>query len=205
MTETSWSTGIGVVAWRRLGSGFSLIEVMVSLVIISLGILGVSGLLLKGLSNTQASGMRTMVALQASSLASAMYANRAFWANPAQGIIAFSSKADGSITGKNLAIGSEDSCVGTPKAPTPMSCTPAQLAGSDVRTWVNSVNRALANATSDLQCTPIAQGSSAYMSCVIQVEWAEHFVELSNGSNNAPSNESAATAGRRTFMLHVEL
>lgn len=205
VTKRFWSTRTAVDVQSKRVSGFSLIEVLVSLVIISLGILGVSGLLLKGLSNTHTAGMRTLVALQASSLASAMYANRAFWANPESGIIAFSSNADGSINGKNLALVSEGNCIGTPQSPTPTSCTPAQLAGADVRTWVNGINRAFANAFTELQCTPIAVGSSAYMSCVILVEWEEHFMNVSSGSNAAHAIESAATAGRRTYMLHVEL
>jgi type IV pilus assembly protein PilV len=57
--------------------GFSLIEVLVAVVIFSLGVLGIALMQLKGAQYTKQSGSRTVAVVQARSLADAMRANPA--------------------------------------------------------------------------------------------------------------------------------
>src|SRR5450830_202992 len=59
--------------------GYALIEVMISLVIVSVGLLGIAKMFALALGNTQVSGSRALAAIYAGSLSSAMHANRAFW------------------------------------------------------------------------------------------------------------------------------
>lgn len=61
----------------RLHSGFTLIEVLVSIVIVSFGLLGVAGLLSTGLKSTQGSLQRTQASLLAYDMADRMRMNRA--------------------------------------------------------------------------------------------------------------------------------
>ena len=60
--------------------GFTLIEVLVTLVVLSLAMLGVTGLQATVLADTQNASLRGLVALQATSLANRMHSNRAYWA-----------------------------------------------------------------------------------------------------------------------------
>src|SRR5580700_12341596 len=59
--------------------GFSLIEVMVALIIIAVGMLGIAKMQALALSTTESSGVRSLVAIEAASLAASMHANRDYW------------------------------------------------------------------------------------------------------------------------------
>lgn len=58
----------------RPASGFTLIEVLVALVVLSIGLLGVAGLQLRSLQSSHASYERTVVTLQAHDLVERMWA-----------------------------------------------------------------------------------------------------------------------------------
>jgi type IV pilus assembly protein PilV len=57
--------------------GFSMVEVLVTMVIIAFGLLGVAGLLTAGLRNNQSSQLRTQASILAYDMAERMRANRA--------------------------------------------------------------------------------------------------------------------------------
>ena len=59
--------------------GFSLIEVMVALIVLSVGLLGVAKMQALSLSSTTISNKRSMAAIEAASLAAAMHVNRGYW------------------------------------------------------------------------------------------------------------------------------
>jgi type IV pilus assembly protein PilV len=60
--------------------GFSLMEVMVALVVSTVGLLGLAKMEALGLSSTSVAGSRSLAAIEASSLAAAMHANPGYWA-----------------------------------------------------------------------------------------------------------------------------
>lgn len=173
---------------KRKVAGFSLIETLVSILIISLGIMGTSSLLIKGMSNAKTASLRSIAAMQASSLAAAMYANRTFWASRANAISFTSSGTSLATKSSNLDT-SQTSC---------SACTPAQLAGLEASTWAASLGNALPDAKSDVSCPAVAD--NAAHNCTIKISWSERFVD--SGKNAAAA--SAATAGERNYFLHVE-
>jgi len=63
--------------------GFSLIEVMVAVIVICVGMLGIAKMQALSLSNTTTARLRSLAAIEAASLASAMHSNRQYWANTA--------------------------------------------------------------------------------------------------------------------------
>jgi type IV pilus assembly protein PilV len=65
-------------------SGLSLIEVMVSIVIMSVGLLGIAGLQLKALKNTYASFQRSVATLQAQDLSDRLWASTCIFSNSAK-------------------------------------------------------------------------------------------------------------------------
>lgn len=178
-------------------TGFTLIEVLVSLIIISLGILGVTGMLLKGVNNAKTANMRTLAALQAGSLASAMTANPGFWKSNTSPI-SVNVSATGTPTVSGMTLGNASDCVFT--SGTATNCTPAQIAGSDMRNWLNSINVTLANAGAQLNCTAYLNPNARPVSCDIAITWHEHFVD----SSKTQASDSAATSGDRSYILHFE-
>src|SRR5215471_12867444 len=59
--------------------GFSLVEVMVALLVISIGLLGIAKMQALALSNTSGARVRALASLEAASLAATMQADRNYW------------------------------------------------------------------------------------------------------------------------------
>jgi type IV pilus assembly protein PilV len=83
---------------RRRARGFTLLEVMVALVITSIGLLGIAKIQALAYASTGTASMRSLVALQAAGLAAAMHADRGYWAR------AYGADS-GHITGTNISDG----------------------------------------------------------------------------------------------------
>ena len=71
-------------AQHALDAGFTLVEVLVSIIVIAVGLLGIAKLEALAFSNTGVSSLRSLAAIVASSLAAIMHADRIYWgtANP---------------------------------------------------------------------------------------------------------------------------
>lgn len=94
----------------RASTGFSLIEVMISLVITSIGLLGLAGLILNGLRTSTSAAHRTVAVELAHEMAERMRANR-------DGVAA------GAYNSLTAAV-ADPGCIAS-------NCTPAQLAVYD--------------------------------------------------------------------------
>ncbi len=106
---------------ERILRGFTLVEVLVSLVILSVGLLGLAGLHLSGLRDNESAYLRSQATLQAYDMVDRMRANLA-------GLEAGGYNA---ITGP----GSDPGCLA-------VDCTPLQMAASDAFQW-NTANAGL--------------------------------------------------------------
>ncbi len=192
---------------RRLqqrSRGFSLLESLISLSLLSVGILGIAALLTQGYASIKTSGMRTIAALQASSLASAMYANHAFWANAKAGDIRFSATGTTINASQGLEPASTLSCKASTSGRSP--CTPAAIAAVDVAAWSTSVSSALASVRTAITCTT---PSNQPRSCAIEIRWSERFLQRgalrnADGSIDNQALASTATQGERTYILRVQ-
>ena len=181
-------SGQGGYRSKQVQAGFSLLETLVAILIVSIGVLGTSGLLIKGMSSAKTSSLRATAAMQASSLAAALYSNRTFWAAH-DSAISFTSSGASLVSSSTNIDTSKTSC---------SSCTPAQLAGLDVSTWVNSLNNALPDAKSDVSCPQVTSNSAR--NCTIKISWSERFIESDKNAGAA----SVATTGERSYFLHIE-
>jgi type IV pilus assembly protein PilV len=96
--------------------GFTLLEVLVAIVVFSIGLLGIAGLQVAGMRYTHGSQLRSLATMQAENMADSMRANRV-------GV------ADGhyNVTGSMPTSYPTDCSVAT--------CTPADLARFDLVTW----------------------------------------------------------------------
>jgi len=145
-------------------SGFTLLEVMVAIVVLSLGLLGLAGLQAASLRNNQTAYYRGIATQQAYDIADRLRANLAGVGSP-------------NYSYNNLTLGIP---VGNPDC-FAAACTPANMAISDHRQW-NTANAALlpsGNGTVVCADGPAAAGCTAATGTWvfnITVMWSEKVV-----------------------------
>jgi len=173
---------------QRAGQrGFSLMEVMVALVVTTVGLLGLAKMESLALSSTGVASARSLAAIEASSIAAAMHANPGYW-------------ADGGLSQPSIVItnaanpyATAASCYNVPGT---SSCTPAAMAAYDLQQWAVALNNVLPGYVATIACTPA--GSTAPVTCTITIQWSENAV-ASNGQQTQMG--SLATP---TYVLYVQ-
>lgn len=103
---------------HRRNRGFTLIEVLIALVILSIGLLGIAGLQTRGQQFSYAAHMRTQATMLAYDIMDRIRMNDAI--------------ARDNVQGYHKASGSGADCLST-------TCTPAQLRDFDVKTWQDTI------------------------------------------------------------------
>lgn len=163
--------------------GFSLLEVLVALLVISISLLGVAGMQALSISNTGESGFRSIAATQAASLAAAMSANEGFWqVGVAPGPFTISG---GTVNGVAASTFLNCSSYGT----SPTACSPSNMATYDMSQWGTQLASALPSGAAVVTCN-----FATLDICQIQVTWVE---------KNLAQNQSLATAGGSSYHLDV--
>jgi len=175
---------IGPLSKRGAG-GFSLVEVMVALIVVSIGLLGLAKMETVALASTTVAGARSLAAIEAASLASMMHANQGFWQNTA----VFNSV---SISGADP-YPSQGAC--TQAHP----CPPQAMAEADLNLWASALSLLLPGYSAEITCTPLT--ATAPVSCTIGITWAENAVAI-----NAQQSTQTAMAGLNgpTYILYVQ-
>lgn len=120
----SASTALAIRARRRASAGFSLVEAMVSLIVISVGMIGIAALYGQGLSAGRTALSRTIAVNLAATMAENIRVNRL-------GQAAYAGA------------GADNNC--DPAAGGGVDCTPAQMAAHDVFLWSADVAAQLPN------------------------------------------------------------
>lgn len=170
---------------RRSQSGFSLLEVMISLLVIAIGLLGVAKTQALAIGNTKTAGSRSLAALHAASIASAMHANKGYWASglaPASLTISNTTVSDATLNGQSV------DC-------TASSCTSLQLAGYDLKTiWGPAVQQQLPGGTGTIACS---NAVGVAVTCTVTVNWNEKYI----GLNQATVDTSKQTSIQSVALL----
>jgi type IV pilus assembly protein PilV len=156
---------------RRFERGVSLIEVLVAIVIFSLGLLGLALMQLKGSTFTKEAGARTMSTLQVSSLIDAMQANPA---GAEAGDYVFSGSTAPAVT----------DCSST-------TCTPKQVACNDIAAWIAQTEQAAPQARGGEAAYVIASNATVG-GYIAKVYW--NGVIAPEGSSGPPSPSDLSEA-----------
>lgn len=128
-------------SWRRTTGGFSLVEVLVAIVVLSFGLLGMVGMQAFALQANREARLQGQAAGLARELAEMMRGNKVVGADPSDTINFYL----GAFTTGNLVMGANASyCSG---ANTTAACaTPADVAKAEMTDWLNRVNTELPGA-----------------------------------------------------------
>jgi type IV pilus assembly protein PilV len=142
--------------------GVSLIEVLMAVLVFSVGLIGLSGLLIASLRSNQSGYQRTQVEFLALSMADRMRANPlAVWSG------GYNS------TGYPL--------TGTQACTTASACTPAKLALRDQYLWSSQLKTFLPNPAASIACTNGVTPDTVQLrvrppyagNCVMRISWTE--------------------------------
>jgi len=196
---------IQVAARQR---GFSLVEVMVALVVCAVGLLGLAKMESLALSSTGIAGNRSIAAIQASSLASAMHANRAYWAAGLAPAAVTVTVTNGNwvINNGNLAAAPPGAVAAPPSAPNGCvapgagACTMDQMAANDLQNWAAALAALMPNSLATISCTVAL---NVPVSCNIQLQWVENAVAANEGQKQA-NLTAMINNNSPTYVLFVQ-
>jgi type IV pilus assembly protein PilV len=178
-------------ALRAAAAGFGLIEVMVSLVIIAVGLLGIEKMEALAYASTGVASGRAIAAIEAESLAAEMHANRAFWAAGAAPAYFYVSGV--TVTDPTNTVNVAAACSTATGSANPAACTPAAMAAFDVAQWAAALQALLPNDGAYVTCTTSV---IAPVNCTITVSWAENNVSINAQGTIAQNSPS--------YTLYVE-
>lgn len=185
---------------RLAANGFSIIEVMVALVVITVGLLGIAKMQGLALASIGTARLRSLAAIEAASLASAMHANRAYWSTvifttPIQVSGSSMTTSDANLTSalSTVAAAGTDYCTTGAGAP----CAPVTLAATDLQDWATDLTAMLPNSSAAITCP----NTSTPLTCTIQISWSEKAVAI----NQQGTNTTGANAFQvPTYKVYVQ-
>ena len=182
--------------YRENAQGFSLLEVMVALVVISVGLLGILKLEAAAVASTTVAAKRSLAAIEAASLAASMHANRGYWTSfdASNAVINFNTTVITTTGAPNLlaSIAAAPNCA-TPAIP----CSVTDMAAYDLIDWAtNGMRPLLRNFTAQIACSIVTP-----VTCNINISWTESAV-----ATNAQEAAAAQTAAfqKPSYTLYVE-
>ncbi len=187
------------VAAGARAHGFSLVEVMVAVIVICVGMLGIAKMQALSVSNTTTARLRSLAAIEAAGLASAMHSNRQYWANNIvlpfnlvlnAGVI---TSSDGALAAQATAdLTNLTACFG-------IQCPALPLAAFDLARWSTNLSGLLPNPTANINC-----GVSAPPTCTITISWSEKAVAINQQEATAAATAQLPQFQVPTYTLFVE-
>jgi type IV pilus assembly protein PilV len=174
---------------RRQAGGFSLIEALITIVVVGVGLIGLAKIQAAAVGNTQISRVRSLVALQTESLVAAMHGNRAFWA------VALTAPATFSVSGTTVT--DSNSVLSTTVTKCKGSkCSSTELAAYDVQQWAKTMNANFPGYTATGNCTTVVP-----VNCNITVTWIEKYIAVN--STTASAAAAAQPTTQQSYTVYV--
>ena len=158
--------------------GFTLLEVLIALLVFSLGLLGLAGLMIMSVKTNHSAYLRTQATFLAESMADRMRANPlAIWASSYNG---------------SYPASSNDPCAGG------AACSSTNVAVRDKAIWSQQLTDSLPNAAATIACTPSAgivtpsaSANPPYNGlCTVLITWNESSTQV--GGDNGMQTQKFA-------------
>ncbi|HSY07182.1 MAG TPA: type IV pilus modification protein PilV [Steroidobacteraceae bacterium] len=188
--------------------GFSLIEVLVALIVVSVGLLGIAKMQAIAYSSTGVASKRSLAAIEAASLASSMHANRAYWS--VSGI----APASTTVTGNAVTASTDPALLAAVDCTSggAVPCTASALAAYDLgfgpTSWAAALQSLLG--TSDqavIACVNPAPPQTP-VTCTVTITWSENQVALNSqeaaAANAAAAANTPAALQLPSYTLYIE-
>jgi len=184
-------------ASRARQRGLNLIEVMAAVLVVCFGLLGLAKIEAVAVSDTTTSDLRSLVAVQAQSLAALMHANPSYWqSSNAVGTCSISGKTVCSSLNGTAASG----CLNN-------ICTSSQVASSDLQGWANSMNSLLPGFAATITCSAgetnaansLTSTQNLY-SCAVNISWTEKYVAINKAVAAAQQTARSVTTTYTTTV-----
>lgn len=153
--------------------GFSMLEVLVSMLVIMFGALGIAGMQLLAITSTENARYQNVATMMGASLTAAMQANVAYWGTPPPVIEVTGTTNNGGPAFSN-------SCKGLASA-----CTATQIAGYDLRNWGEEVATLLPEGKATITC-PAGNNPAI---CTIRLRWKVRNVSLQDVPGQAEDED----------------
>jgi type IV pilus assembly protein PilV len=186
--------------------GFAMLEVLVSLLIILFGVLGIAGMQMLVINNTETARYQSVATMLASSMTAEIQANFTYWG----GVLvppATITVTGATITGIPSSAGT--SCLNS-------DCTATQLAYYDLQNWGTAM-AGVANVdlvvNNGMALPPPAAGPSGVISCAattpvvctLTMYWSEKNLALSNATGAESGVLATGTAQTHSYQTLVSI
>lgn len=168
---------------QRINSGFTLLEVLIALLIFSLGLIGLAGLLTVSVRTNHTAYLRTQASFLAQSMADRMRANvLGLWGNnyKLNSIVTPPTAPDAAVYTATI-----QDCETA-------ACSYSDVAKRDLQVWQNQLRAFLPNPGASILCSSVATPPSASqllslppypLPCEVQVSWSNSNIPGQTDSN----------------------
>ncbi|MGC0154478.1 type IV pilus modification protein PilV [Chromobacterium vaccinii] len=170
-------------------AGFSMLEVLVALIVISLGLLGIAAMQAAAINSTAIARTRSLGSIAAESMAAAMHANTSYW-----GTLSVAASNSWSVSASGVS-GSPALSQSVDCSASGTNCSAGAMAGYDVVQWGSGTLAALPGGSGQIVCA--AGSGSSPTACTITVYW----LEKKSAVNAASTASGTAT---QNYQMVVE-
>jgi len=152
----------------KKNKGFSFVEIMVCVVILSTGLLGLMGLQARGLKNNVSANQRTQATLLANTMIDRMRANVVESAKGATSLYVTTTVSDSTTVDAN--------CIPTTTGIPATSCNSPKMAVSDLVQWNRELTQQYCNSATTIVCNGAPLGRITYTAPVftITISWDDN-------------------------------
>lgn len=169
-------------------SGASMIEVLVAFLVVMAGLLGMAGMQVMAVSNTEIARYNMMATLFASNMAAKMQVNRVFWGELPPEVVSVNGATVTGVNGPTSV-----NCVSS-------SCSASEMAYYDLRVWGQSLlgsvdgvvaAQGLPGGNGQITCSR----ASFPVVCAVTIFWTEKNIALLTGTENGSAASGPLASG----------
>jgi type IV pilus assembly protein PilV len=188
---------------RRRQDGFTMMELLVTILIVTVGLLGLAKMQAAAVSNTAVSRTRALMTYQAESLAGIIRSNRLFWVTSGNYTTwpAFAVSSAGAVTQTGMDTGG-GSCTSASA-----NCSAPQLAYDDLTNatygWAPNFVAAFPGATASIACVSASGGTcganpTSPHGYDITLTWTQKMVAVNKSTANSQQSQTVS------MVMHVQ-
>lgn len=185
---------------KNSARGFSLIEMLVALLVISIGLLGIAKMQALALSNTSGGRLRAVAAIEAGGLVSVIASDRNYWGTlPSALSITVAKGSSAPTISGSTALASTSSC-NVADSGNIAPCTATQMAAYDLNSWAGEFQNVMnglgaGNYFAQVTCNAYTKGVTQ-VTCQVTVNWTEQ---------NVLANSTQSTTGMAapSYTLYI--